>query len=371
MQIQFYITGAAMRVNWTIGLVSILCMILSETAAAQDSDAYREEKALGADLARQGETQRESRNSQDRSVISLVSENDLFGGSDRNYTNGLRIERFAPASKARPWLRWAADVVPFVDVDQVQIRSGLGLSHAIFTPKDIEAPIPDPNDRPYAGWLYVSSTAVALANNRLDQHSLQLNLGVVGPSAGGAFVQTHWHELIDGKNPNGWDYQLHDELGVEIIAERLRRIRKSRLGPFEIDSAVFGGVTLGNVHTHASAGGMVRLGFDLDSDFGPPRIRPSIGGAGTFNPNDDFGGYLFWGAEGRYVVRNIFLDGNTFDENGPRVTARRRWVGDIQTGIAINIKSTQIAFTYVHRTEQFQAQDGADKFGAVSISVVY
>lgn len=307
----------------------------------------------------------------DRPVYSMVTENDLFGGTDRNYSNGLRLEYYSGAKRVPPLLRRVAVILPFIDVDQYEIRKGYGLAHAIFTPEDIEADVPDPNDQPYAGWLYGSYSTVAISKDRRDQHALQLNVGVVGPSAGADFVQTNWHELINGKEPRGWDHQLDDELGIELIGKRVRRLNKARLGPFELDSAVHGGVSLGNVHTHASAGATARMGFDLDADFGPPRIRPSVGGAGTYDPTDDFGGYLFFGAEGRYVVRNIFLDGNTFDDDGPRVTSRHRWVGDIQTGIAINLGALQTAFTYVHRTQQFQHQDGPDRFGAISVSVAY
>ena len=36
----------------------------------------------------------------DRGVVSVVLENDLFGGTDRNYTNGLRAEWVRPAEEA-------------------------------------------------------------------------------------------------------------------------------------------------------------------------------------------------------------------------------------------------------------------------------
>ena len=102
----------------------------------------------------------------------------------------------------------------------------------------------------------------------------------MGHQRAASFVQRNWHELIDGKEPRGWDAQLTDELGIELIGERMRRLRKSELGPFEIDSAVYGGWALGNVHTYVSGGAMARIGFDLDSSFAPPRIRPALGGAG-------------------------------------------------------------------------------------------
>ena len=79
-------------------------------------------------------------------------------------------------------------------------------------------------------------------------------------------------------------------------------------------------------------------------------------GPGAFNPHDPFGGYVFLGAEGRYVARNIFLDGNTFDDDGPSVSGRRRWVGDIQTGIGAELGAVSDRFYLcaqdrtIHRT---------------------
>jgi len=300
-------------------------------------------------------------------VISLTSENDLFGGTDRNYSNGLRIERVSPADSVFPLLREAADLVPGLNLDRKKLRQGFALAHAIYTPEDISRPVPDPQDRPYAGWLSVSGTIVASDDNTQD--ALQLNLGVIGPSAGGKFVQTNWHELINGVEPEGWDSQLKDEPGIELIAQRMHFFRATSLPlGLEVDYGLHVGGALGNVRTYAATGGMARIGFDLDADFGPPRIRPALSGAGVFRPDQPLGGYLFLGLDGRAVARDIFLDGNTFRESAS-VSDRRTFVGDLQGGLALHYRDFQVAFTYVHRTEQFVAQDGPQRFGAISISM--
>lgn len=308
----------------------------------------------------------------DRGVWSLTSENDLFGGTDRNYSNGIRLERVTPANRVTPPLQWVADRIPFLDLDRTELRQGFALAHAIFTPEDIEAVEPDPSDRPYAAWLYGSGTVVAtthLDDGGMLQDVLQLNLGIVGPSAGGEFVQGNWHDLIRITEPQGWDSQLKDEVGLELTAQRLRQYDGFDL-PFglETDYAVHGGATLGNVRTYASLGGMARIGWDLNADFGPPRIRPALAGAGVFKPGEPFGGYIFAGIEGRAIARDMFLDGNLWRDS-PRLTDRRDFAADAQFGIALHNQNVQIAFTYVHRTEEFIAQAGPQRFGAVSISI--
>ena len=300
-------------------------------------------------------------------VISVTIENDMFGGTDRNYSNGLRVERFSEPNRVHPWLKRTADFLPFIDVDRAKLRQGIGLSHAIYTPEDISLRVPDPVDRPYAAWLNISGTVIARDNDVQD--SLQVNIGMIGPSAVGKFVQTNWHDVIRIKKPKGWAYQLKDEPGIEIIAEHQRRFDGPILpGNIETDIALSGGLALGNIRTYASTGAMMRLGFDLDADFGPPRIRPSLSGGGAFAPGSRFGGYVFVGAEGRAIARDIFLDGNTF-RDGPRVENRSPLVADLTAGIALHGGDVQVAFTYVHRTEQFRAQAGPQRFGAVSISI--
>lgn len=302
-------------------------------------------------------------------VWSLTSENDMFGGTDRNYSNGIRIERVSPANQVTPVLNWIANRIPVLDLDRTELRQGFALSHAIYTPEDITAVTPDPNDRPYAGWLYFSGTVVATTGNTQDV--LQTNIGVVGPSAGGKFVQENWHSLINVAEPRGWESQLKDEFGIEVTAQRMVRSDGPTL-PYgiETDYAVHGGLTLGNVRTYASTGLTARVGFDLASDFGPPRIRPALAGAGTFKPGRELGGYLFAGIEARAVGRDMFLDGNLW-RDGPRVTDRRDLVGDAQMGVAVHYGDVQFAFTYVHRTEEFKAQAGPQRFGAVSISIAH
>lgn len=304
-----------------------------------------------------------------RGVWSVTSENDLFGGTDRNYTNGIRIERMSPANHVSPVLQWAGEKLPFIDLRRKRLRQGFALSHAIFTPEDITVTDPDPADRPYAGWLYMSATAIASDDHIQDV--VQLNLGIVGPSAAGEYVQTRWHDLINYQKPMGWDHQLKDEPGVELIVQRMAMFDGPKLPlGLETDFGAYGGGALGNVRTYAGTGIVGRIGWDLESDFGPPRIRPALTGAGTFSPAQPIGAYLFAGLDGRFVLRDMFLDGNAWRDS-PRVFDRNKLVGDIQAGAAIHFSSVQLAFTYVHRTEEFARQDGAQRFGAVSVSIAY
>src|SRR3546814_4428144 len=99
------------------------------------------------------------------------------------------------------------------------------------------------------------------------------------------------------------------------------------------------GGALGNVYTYGAGGVTLRLGEDLPSDYGPPRLRPALPGSDYFRPSDWFGWYLFVGAEGRLMVRNIFLDGNTFEDS--HSVDKYPLVFDLQAGIAVDLRSEE------------------------------
>ena len=304
-------------------------------------------------------------------VISLTTENDVFGGgTDRNYSSGLRLERVSGADEVFPFLNWVANRVPLLDLKRKELRQGFALSHVIFTPEDKSLAVPDPTDRPYAAWLNVSGTVVASEGNTQD--TLQVNLGVVGPSAGGEFVQNNWHRVIGVAEANGWQNQLRDEPGIEIIVQRLQLMDGPNLPlGLETDFGAHIVGALGNVRTYAGGGLTARIGWDLDASFGPPRIRPALSGAGEFVPGtveNPMGGYVFVGVDGRAMGRDMFLDGNLW-RDGPRVEDRRPFVGDLQAGLAVHYRDVQVAFTFVNRTEEFRAQNDPQRFGAISISL--
>lgn len=303
-------------------------------------------------------------------VINAQTENDLFvNGGDRHFTNGLRFSWFTPPQTQLKPVAGAAARLPFFEPGN-KLRFSLAVGQNIYTPEDIRRPVPDPDDRPYAGWLYAS---IGMTSEHMDGllESLELNIGMVGPESFAEDVQTIWHEWIDTTRPEGWSHQLKNEPGIVLFYERKRRVQPKRLtGWLEADFTPHVGGAIGNVFTYGAVGATVRLGDGLPVDFGPPRIRPSLPGSGFFDPNSRrIAWYLFAGVEGRAVARNIFLDGNSFADSAN--VNREIFVGDLQAGIVVTLKRVRLAFTHILRTREFEGQDEADQFGALSLSYAY
>jgi hypothetical protein len=300
----------------------------------------------------------------DRGMISLVVENDLFGGTDRNYSNGLRLEWVRPADDFNPWLRRAARTQPFVDLDGIELRDGFAISHTLYTPRDITLAVPPADDHPYAGHLSLQWFAAASEANA--ENTVVIDIGLIGPSSGGQFIQESWHQLIDGEEPRGWDAQLKDEIVFAISGQRAARHAVTNVGGLELDALTHAGLTLGTQRTSASAGATLRAGIGLDQAFAPPRLRPAIGPSSLYRPGEGFAGYVFAGVGAYGVARDVFLDGNTFRDSAS--VEKYFAVADLQAGAAVHAGRYRLAFTYVLRTEQFKGQDGAQQFGAISLS---
>ena len=326
--------------------------------------------------------------SESRSIFIFQVENDVFNRfspTDRDYTNGIRIGWLSPAITAMPPGIVSMTTIPTFfgepQSDSVVRRVGVSIGQNIYTPQDTFTSQPIYNDRPYAAWLY-ASFALQYTYKRRDEKTgqqepvrldtLQLDLGLIGPAAGGEFVQNNFHNLIGVPRANGWANQLHNEPTIGIGFER--RWRTARTVVFEdpkleVDFIPRIGGALGNVAIYGDVGGTVRIGKNLRDDFGPPRPRPALPGSEAFIGDGSFGWYLFAGIDGQVVGRNIFLDGNT-DGFSLRVS-HRPFVAEAQAGLAITYHGVRVTYTQVLRTPDFYEQNRWTQFGSINVTFRY
>jgi hypothetical protein len=307
-------------------------------------------------------------------------ENDAFAvlsGSDEFYTNGLRFNWLRnPNVKGNP--QWAEDFalfwcgLPLCPDSDPDVGYGHAFGQNFFTPTDLSVKTLIPDDRPYAGWLYYSflinfrnDTDIDPAKTQPVQNLFELQLGVVGPTAGGEFVQREFHELIDDEPPLGWDNELEDEPGIALIY-----LWRKRLGGSALDLVPHWGASLGNVATYVNAGATVRLGKNI-SDFPLLLIAPTVAGFGREVPKKHEV-YLFAAADARAVARNIFLDGNTFRDS--HSVDKETFVYDFKAGFTYRRKGWRFTYTFVRRSKEFDPPpagsdtDGAHDYGSLALS---
>ena len=310
--------------------------------------------------------------------FNLTEENDSIGSSsDKHYSQGLRLS-FASGATQSGARASITDRLLLLDKSAESTsayRYSVSVGQSIFTPANILTATPDPHDRPYAGWLYVGTALYRETPKVLDR--AEATLGLIGPGAGGGVVQNNWHYvsrdfLGGGRNAHGWNAQLSNEPGLVLSQERKWRV-PANLGTLEADVLPEVNGSIGNIFTYGAIGFLARAGQHISVDWGPPRVQPAVSGT-DFVDRSRLGGqwlawYIFAGAEGRLVARNIFLDGNSF-QTSPSVH-KEPFVADFTAGITGVTAFGRATLSYVRRTDEFKSQRGEDQFLSITIALLF
>lgn len=315
-------------------------------------------------------------------IINFYLENDLVAGSDSNYTSGVKVSWVSANLKdyihdpcLPHWVRALNRMFEGVHPGRFTSRNMVVTAgQAMYTPRDSTATGVIADDRPYAGWLYLGLGYNARDTRRMD--TVEVNLGVVGPAALAEQSQDFIHSLRGIDRFNGWSNQLHNELGLQIVAERKNKfwISDNKSGP-AFDAISHYGVSVGNVATYANAGLELRAGSRLPNDFGTAPIRP--GGdsnaplaegaaARRLNAHALHG---FVALDGRAVARDIFLDGNTFSDS--HHVSKKNLVGDISAGLAWQWPGGKLTYAYYMRSKEFRTQSKLQRHGSLTLSLEY
>lgn len=300
---------------------------------------------------------------------SIQFENDFFTRSgDRYYTHGSQASGLIMGETPR-WLESIGLAVPGYETDGKVRGTNYTIGQQIFTPDDTTSAELVENDRPYAGYYFVSAGLLSRINHTdlFDSGNLlEFTIGIAGPASMGEDTQTSFHDLINVENPRGWENQLHNELGLGVSYSRMWRFVYPVSDRIEFGIGPQLTATLGNVYTYAAGGVMFRVGTQLKKDFAPPSVRPGFPGTPLFRVGSDYSWYFYAGFEGRLVGRNIFLDGNTFRDS--HSVEKEKLVGDYQYGLVVRIKRVRLALTNIYRTKEFTTQKEESQYGAVNVS---
>jgi hypothetical protein len=299
-------------------------------------------------------------------AASVRWENDAFGGTDKAYTDGvsLGVSHTGPS-----WMDPLANWLPW---GEGRRTVGYDLTQAMFTPADKSLSVPDPNDRPYAGILSLGLTLHVEKEN--SYHGLKFMTGVVGPWALAGETQDTVHRLIGDGKSEGWDHQLHNEPIFNFAYEYRHRFQLAGdREQWSLQAAPIAGGWLGNVLTQGQIGGFVRAGFNMPNDFGPTLVRDM----GYMPPprrdaqsqSSDWGFSVYGGSFANLVLRDITLDGNTFQDS-PSVD-KKFLVPMAGVGMTVGNRRFQVSFAYIFWGKEFEGQQGKEKFGSISVSYFF
>jgi len=313
---------------------------------------------------------------------SFYFENDLFIGTDSDYTNGMKYSVISPdltpqlpLNRTAKIPRMALDLfrsIPFIKdaPEETGHKVELALGQAIYTPQDISSFDLIEDDRPYAGYSYLGISYHQKSDDGQSWSQMdtaEVQIGIVGPSSLAEDAQKLVHRVRDLQRPNGWEHQLKDELGVTLAFERKWLYHPTHQRRFCADAIAHTGATLGNVMTYLNAGVEVRAGWNIPRSFAVSLIRPA--GSTWSTLDSTFSIYLFTAVNGRVVLRDIFLDGNTFRSS--HNVDKKTLVADLSTGVTARFQRLSLSLVNTHRTREFEQQPHHHDFASITLSYAF
>lgn len=333
-------------------------------------------------------------------------ENDLFVGTDQNYSNGLALTLIShdltgpPDLTCLPWPvrlharligvlnpQFWVDAADPVTTQNVVVKFG----QSIYTPRDYSRRDLIADDRPYAGLLYLGASW----NQRRRSGDAKLEildtreftLGVIGPWSLAEQTQNIVHDAVGAERFLGWSHQLSNEPALQLAFDRKFRTHRSDgaiIPGFSADSIRSFGFRLGNIETSATLGLEARIGWNIPNDFGSYPIRPGAenrppSSASAYRDTEVTkhaassprpGLHFFTTLEAKLVAHDFSLDGNLL-RSGPGVE-RRPWVAQAAVGISAHRlfggHGVRLALMHVYRTREFAGQLTDQAYGSIALS---
>ncbi|MGH7583435.1 MAG: lipid A deacylase LpxR family protein [Gemmatimonadales bacterium] len=277
---------------------------------------------------------------------------------DDEYTQGLQL---SIAWSRRPLLRMpgildgsacARDGDPRVRC----VRLDAAIGQQMYTP-DVDSPQLLPGQRPYAGWLYVAVGETSESVRDFDR--LDATVGVTGPPSLAESTQGVWHEWFGFRRPLGWSGQLPFETDFAVTWTHARELLPNgSRGASVAHLAPYGAVELGTLRTALDLGARIAIGFHPPATW-PGDRQPAGGGR--------FGVYLTAAAGGSGVVRNLFLDGDTFRPSG--LVRKNFLVGSASLGIGISAGRVRLEATAVTMSREYPTQPAPHTYTSLSVRV--
>lgn len=323
--------------------------------------------------------------------LTVYLDNDLFTGTDRNYTNGIRFSwisegeplfHFFPLRKQLEQLAGGHDAdyklirmlsgfeKSSIENQTLELNYGLSLTQLMYTPQDLNSPTQPVGQRRYAGWLGLGFSVHARDDRALN--SVELIFGTTGPNSQAREAQNFIHDLRGFDKFQGWDDQIPNEMTLDLSFTQKRRVRflNRHLSGFSIDGFTEWGARLGTYRTAGFVGGFFRAGFNLPADFSDPRISATAYSQRIFSGQElsrsHWSVYGLFGVRGSGVAFDASLDGPMFS-NFDTGNRREPWLGEAFAGFGVRWDTLEFSYVQTFRTREYAEQNGGTNFGSVAL----
>ncbi|WP_396191707.1 lipid A deacylase LpxR family protein [Flavobacterium sp.] len=274
-------------------------------------------------------------------------DNDYFGSTDENYTQGYNFELVAPFLEKNPVNKL------FLKPKNSEFKYGLSIEHIGFTPFSIGSPEIQLGDRPFAAAIMLKSFSIATDTIQKSRLVSTLSIGLIGPGAFGKEMQVGIHEATGNTIPMGWQNQIKNDvvLNYELIYEK-QLVRYNNLFALNANTKM----QLGTLFTNASVGFNTSFGI-INSAFTSVKNK------------NKFQLYLFLQPSINIIGYDATLQGGLFNDKSPYTISSNsieRFTAQSNYGLILQTKTLYFEYFIAHLTREFKTGSSA-KYGGIKI----
>lgn len=290
-------------------------------------------------------------------------DNDGIFGVDKDYTNGLFLSYYSDEVSLSPILTPITS--SFGTFGGAAHKVGFTLGQTIYTPKKIEESTPQADQRPYAGVLFFQTDIANISAYRADRYGFLV--GSTGPNSLADVAQDFIHSITGSTQPEGWDYQVEDQILGNFEFETHNALFRSRAsGGTQHEIKNISRVMAGNYRSEIATGMMWRWGSGLDSSIGAARVAMENSFLPGMIMQGSSSAYLFAGVEGRYRFNDITIDGPVPDEVYPVTLQNAQATASL--GAVWYNQTLGASFTFSAKTSDFQ-EDETSAYGVGALTL--
>jgi hypothetical protein len=223
-------------------------------------------------------------------------------------------------------------------------------------PASATTSLPQPGQRPYAGWLFLAGTERFA--NRTQSDAVTLEMGVTGDPSLAEKIQTAWHTLIGYARPLGWAHQIPFQVGALVGYEHRQEVLRATVGDVPVLSVVpVVGATAGDVLTGLSAGVDAHVGYGVRppwaSEVGDAARSPEL--------------YLLSGIRENLVAYDLFLDSGSRDPT--RRVSKRPLNTQYEFGLGARWRPIELEYRAINRTHDYTTGSAVQPFGTLVLGL--
>jgi lipid A 3-O-deacylase len=278
------------------------------------------------------------KNSEGNKYIRLDYDNDYFTKADEYYTQGVTLELAHPAFKHFILSKL------LLKPKNTDIIYGLRLDAYGYTPTSIDSGFILYGDRPYSANISLGTFATAVDTIKHQTIATTFIIGLMGQADGGGFLQKELHILTGNSLPQGWQYQIRNDVIVDYQLNYEKELYAYQ-NHFLLNST-----SLLRVGTHNDK---VSTGFNCMVGNFNDRYQ-SVATARTNGRKIQY--YLYAQVLGSVIGYDASLEGGLFNETSPYTISPNdisRLTFQADAGIVVSYRRLYAEYSQAYLTKEF------------------